>query len=99
MSSLATASGSFIVGCGHAGDGNVHFSVFQADDAVRSQVLHDIFASGMSLGGAISGEHGIGSEKKHHYLALEDPAKVALLRRIKTAFDPAGILNPGAIFD
>ena len=99
VSSLATASGSFIVGCGHAGDGNVHFSVFQADDAVRSQVLHDIFASGMSLGGAISGEHGIGSEKKHHYLALEDPAKVALLRRIKSAFDPAGILNPGAIFD
>jgi glycolate oxidase len=51
------------------------------------------------LGGAISGEHGIGSEKKHHYLSLEDPAKVALLRRIKSAFDPAGILNPGAIFD
>jgi glycolate oxidase len=99
VSSLATDSGSFIVGCGHAGDGNVHFSVFQGDDAVRAQVLHDIFASGMALGGAISGEHGIGSEKKHHYLALEDPAKVALLRRIKTAFDPAGILNPGAIFD
>jgi glycolate oxidase len=99
VSSLATASGSFIVGCGHAGDGNVHFSVFQADDAVRSQVLHDIFSSGMALGGAISGEHGIGSEKKHHYLELEDPSKVALLRRIKTAFDPAGILNPGAIFD
>jgi glycolate oxidase len=99
VASLATASGSFIVGCGHAGDGNVHFSVFQPDDAVRSQVLHDIFASGMQLGGAISGEHGIGSEKKHHYLELEDPAKVALLRRIKTAFDPAGILNPGAIFD
>jgi glycolate oxidase len=99
VSALATASGSFIVGCGHAGDGNVHFSVFQGDDAVRSQVLHDIFASGMSLGGAISGEHGIGSEKKHHYLALEDPAKVALLRRIKAAFDPANILNPGAIFD
>jgi glycolate oxidase len=99
VSSLASETSSFIVGCGHAGDGNVHFSVFQADDAVRAQVLHDIFSSGMELGGAISGEHGIGSEKKHHYLALEDPTKVALLKRIKAAFDPHGILNPGAIFD
>ena len=62
-------------------------------------MLHDIFTEGMALGGAISGEHGIGSEKKHHYLDLEDPTKVALLKRIKAAFDPAGILNPGAIFD
>ena len=99
VSELAGATGSFIVGCGHAGDGNVHFSVFQPDEAVRDQVLHDIFASGMALGGAISGEHGIGSEKKHHYLALEDPAKIALLKRIKAAFDPEGILNPGAIFE
>ena len=96
---LASSSGSFIVGCGHAGDGNVHLSIFQGDDGVRSQVLHELFAAGVEMGGAISGEHGIGSEKKHHYLALEDPAKVALLRRIKTAFDPAGILNPGAIWD
>src|SRR4051794_17157677 len=50
VSSLASATGSFIVGCGHAGDGNVHFSVFQPDDAVRADLLHDIFASGMALG-------------------------------------------------
>jgi glycolate oxidase len=96
---LASDSGSWIVGCGHAGDGNVHFSVFQADDEVRYGVLHDIFTFGMQLGGAISGEHGIGTAKKRHYVELEDPAKLALLRRIKAAFDPAGVLNPGAIFD
>jgi glycolate oxidase len=96
---IAAASGSFIVGCGHAGDGNVHLSVFQEDATQRTAVLHDIFTAGHVLGGAVSGEHGIGSEKKEHFLALEDPAKVALLRRIKAAFDPEGILNPGAIFE
>ncbi|HEX7520878.1 MAG TPA: FAD-linked oxidase C-terminal domain-containing protein, partial [Acidimicrobiia bacterium] len=42
---------------------------------------------------------GIGSEKKRYFLELEDPVKVALMQRIKAAFDPNGILNPGKIFD
>ncbi|MEB3020823.1 FAD-binding oxidoreductase [[Mycobacterium] crassicus] len=94
---FAQEAGAGVVGCGHAGDGNVHLAVFCADDDVRHRLLHDIFAAAMALGGAISGEHGLGRVKTQHFLELEDPVKVALMRRIKDAFDPAGILNPGVL--
>ncbi|MBV9934231.1 MAG: FAD-binding protein, partial [Actinobacteria bacterium] len=68
VSALAQEHGTFIAGCGHAGDGNVHLSVFQQDVEVRSTFMRGLFQLGMSLGGAISGEHGIGLTKKKYFL-------------------------------
>jgi glycolate oxidase len=99
VAEIAATHGAWVPGCGHAGDGNVHLSVYQPDPEERYKVMRGLFEAGMALGGAISGEHGIGRAKKKYFLELEDPVKVDLMRRIKTAFDPHGILNPGNLFD
>jgi glycolate oxidase len=56
--------------------------------------LLELFRIGIGLGGAISGEHGLGVDKSAAYLQLTDPALVELQRRIKRVFDPKGLLNP-----
>jgi len=94
-----------ILGFGHAGDGNVHLMLLgkdMAQDAWRGklpQVFADIYQVGASLGGVISGEHGIGFDKKSYLTMTMDRELIQLMRRIKRAFDPNNILNPGKIFD
>jgi glycolate oxidase len=96
---IATGHGGLVIGAGHAGDGNVHLAVFQQDPAKRAEILRGIFAAAASAGGAISGEHGIGIAKKRYFAELADPVAVELMRRVKRAFDPAGMLGPGVLFD
>ena len=88
---------------GHAGDGNIHVNLLlkpgDADEAARAkQAERFLFTRVVELEGSISGEHGIGFAKAP-YLPIELSAEeIALMKRVKAAFDPNGILNPGKIF-
>ena len=88
---------------GHVGDGNIHVNILvDPSDAVAlgkaREAERHLFAQVVQLEGSISGEHGIGFSKAP-YLSLElSEDVIALMKRLKRAFDPHGILNPGKIF-
>jgi glycolate oxidase len=88
---------------GHAGDGNIHVNIMVTpgdEDEMRRahEAERALFEGVIALEGSISGEHGIGFAKAK-YLPLElDPQTIALMKRVKAAFDPEGLLNPGKIF-
>ena len=88
---------------GHAGDGNIHVNLLitpgDADEAARAKEAERfLFTRVVALEGSISGEHGIGFSKAA-YLPIElSSDEIALMKRVKAAFDPNGILNPGKMF-
>lgn len=91
---------------GHIGDGNLHVNVMQPDDLGRAEFQartqaadRDLFGLVQKHSGSISAEHGIGLLKKPYLGYSRSPAELAVLRSIKAALDPLGILNPGKIFD
>lgn len=98
---------------GHAGDGNVHTHIMKAryeDGQVIpipeaewrekfDKIREELYDDGMARGGVISGEHGIGLVKKKYLSRSLSPEQIELMKGIKRAFDPNGILNPGKIFD
>jgi glycolate oxidase len=61
-------------------------------------ILTDLYKVARALGGTISGEHGIGHKRSRYLPLVQDPVLIALQQRIKRAFDPLNILNPGKIF-
>jgi FAD/FMN-containing dehydrogenase len=99
------ALGELRINCfGHLGDGNLHYNVFPQRGRTRAQdepirepvkrVVHDMVHA---MGGSVSAEHGIGRLKVGDLERYGDPAKLAAMRAIKAALDPAGIMNPGAV--
>jgi glycolate oxidase len=87
---------------GHAGDGNLHpIILFDGDDPAQreaaEQVHEELTAAALELGGTITGEHGVGSDKRHNMTQRFYPAEIAAMRAVKAAFDPAGLLNPGIV--
>ena len=89
---------------GHLGDGNLHYNVFPPVgrgrgefEGVRGAVTEAVHGLAHALGGSIAAEHGVGRLKTGDLERYGDPGKLAAMRAIKRALDPAGILNPGAV--
>ena len=100
---IGRAHETFVANFGHAGDGNIHVNFMcDRDDAEsirRARIcVKETFALSVSLGGSISGEHGIGYVKAQYLSMALDAPTLAVMKGIKQVFDPRGILNPGKMF-
>ena len=91
---------------GHAGDGNLHATLVKNPESsiqewyeIEKKALREIYQATKELGGTISGEHGIGLKRKPYMKIVTSPVELELMRKIKKAFDPNNIMNPGKIFD
>ena len=100
---IGREAGVRICSFGHAGDGNLHIYVCkdamedQAWAKALEQVMDRLYAAARNLGGEVSGEHGIGHAKREFLRESLGETQMALMRGIKSVFDPAGILNPGKV--
>ena len=86
---------------GHMGDGNLHLvvSVGQGGPETRAKVEHCVYEPLGEVSGSVSAEHGVGLEKKPYLGISRSETEIGLMRTLKKALDPKGILNPGKIFD
>nr|WP_235282426.1 FAD-linked oxidase C-terminal domain-containing protein [Microbacterium sp. SA39] len=102
IENIGLANDVLVANIAHAGDGNLHpLIVVPADDAEAraraEKAFTEIIDAALALGGTVTGEHGVGLLKRDGLLAELSPAVVEMHRAVKTALDPAGILNPGKV--
>ena len=85
---------------GHVADGNIHFSIGKSkqSDALTTKINDIIYSPLTNLGGSVSAEHGIGLDKRAYLHLCRTPAEIQLMKTLKQAMDPKGILNPGKVF-
>jgi glycolate oxidase len=87
---------------GHLGDGNLHVTLSPRDKDLWKdkipKIIYELYKSVVTMGGCLSGEHGIGCKRKDYIPIFYSPEEISLLRKIKYVFDEKGILNPGKIF-
>jgi len=95
-----------VIWFGHIGDGNLHINILKPEAMAQAEFVRDcervtkLLAELLQrFGGSISAEHGIGLVKKPYLSSTRSPAEITLMRALRAAFDPEGILNPGKVFD
>ncbi len=93
-----------IISFGHAGDGNVHVNVLKDNlpdnqwEKLIPTVAEEVYRLALSLGGTITGEHGIGCTRRRYLPLALDASQIDLMRGIKAVFDPNQLLNPCKVF-
>ena len=103
LEEISAETGFFIQYLGHAGDGNLHPAIFtdindKENFAKAQETMEKIFEAALSVGGVLSGEHGIGLEKQKLFNKAVDPMALDLMKKIKKYLDPNNIINPGKIW-
>ncbi|MEM3957487.1 MAG: FAD-linked oxidase C-terminal domain-containing protein, partial [Thermoproteota archaeon] len=99
IDTIAEKHGAYIPVYGHAADGNVHSHIMKRDAEKYEAIKREIYETTISLGGTITGEHGVGKIRVKELYRFTHPKKIELMKGVKRLFDPNNILNPSTVLE